>query len=71
MITFTYVTSAHKGQIFKYKTLAAAQKKAEALVGPHPKRDPDGYAVARLSGNCLFFRGCAFENLFPSAMDPK
>ena len=72
MITFNYVTSANsKGRTFKYKTLGAAQKRASTLVGPHPKRDPDGYAVGRVSGNCLFFKGVTFEDLFPSAMDPK
>jgi len=72
MITLNYVTSANsKGRTFKYKTLDAAQKRAFTLVGPHPKRDPDGYAVAKLSGNCLFFWGVTFEDLFPDAMAPK
>lgn len=67
-ITFHYVTSAAgRGRNSSFKTLVAAKKRAHALVGPHPKRDPDGYAVHRVTGNCLFFQGTTFEELFPSS----
>lgn len=66
MITLTYVTSpTSTGRTFKFKTLTGARNKARTLVGSYPKIDPDGYAVQRTTGNCLFFQGTTFEELFP------
>jgi hypothetical protein len=68
MITLLYVNSSSApGRRFKYKTLAGARTKAHNLVGSNPKRDPDGYAVQRTTGNCLFFQGVSFVELFPGA----
>jgi hypothetical protein len=65
-ITFCYVTDPGKpDKRSQYKTLKAAQAKAQKLVGESPKLDPDGYAVDRKTGNCLFFNGVTFEELFP------
>lgn len=58
-------TPTSSGRRFEYKTLAGAKRAAHRLVGSKPKRDPDGYAVHRRSGNCLFFLGATFEQLFP------
>lgn len=65
-ITLTLIehSVSDRGRKFKYKTLKGAQKKAHDLVGRFPKHDPDGYAVSRLSGHCLFFLGTTFEELF-------
>jgi hypothetical protein len=67
VITLCYVTSPTRGGVtFKFKTLKGAQSKAHQLLGVNPKRDPDGYAVSRTTGNCIFIReGCTFEELFP------
>lgn len=66
MITLRYVTSpTSTGKAFKFKTLAGARTKARNLVGSYPKLDPDGYAVQRTTGNCLFFQGVTFDELFP------
>lgn len=66
MIRLTYVNSpASRGRKAQYDSLEKARKAAHKLVGPHPKRDPDGYAVDRVTGNCLFFQGVTFEVLFP------
>lgn len=66
MITFRYVTDpAHMGKRFIFKTLEGAKAKAHKLVGTLPKLDPDGYAVNRTTGNCLFFFGTTFSELFP------
>ncbi len=65
-IKFRYVTDAYQpSRVFKYKTLNGARRKARKLVGYEPKRDPDGYAVDRKTGNCLFIlEGTTFEELF-------
>jgi hypothetical protein len=66
MITLRYVDAPGKmGRTLKYKTLVGAQERAQKLVGAHPKRDPDGYAVGP-NGHCLFFQGATFEVLFPT-----
>lgn len=70
-IVFRFVDSpAGSGRCSTYKTLAGAQRAAQRLVGSKPKRDHDGYAVHRVTGNCLFFQGVTFEQLFPAA-DPQ
>jgi len=64
-ITLRYVDSPNaSGRTFKFKTLVGARTKARKLVGSFPKQDPDGYAVSRLTGNCLFFQGVTFKELF-------
>ncbi len=68
MIILRYVTApGFRERIFRYKTLKGAQMKALTLVGHNPKLDPDGYAVERTTGNCLFFQGTSFGALFPGA----
>jgi len=57
------------GRKFEYKTLAGARKKAQSLVGKHPRLDPDGYAVHRVTGDCLFCQGATFDELFPTFFD--
>lgn len=48
-----------------YKTLSGARNKAHKMVGANPKRDPDGYAVNRKNGVCLFVvSGCKYSDLF-------
>jgi hypothetical protein len=66
-ITLTYVsTPGGAGKKFHYKTLGGARKKASRLVGGFPKFDPDGYAVSRARGDCLFVTGDAtLEDIFP------
>ncbi len=67
-ILLTYVTSSAKsGRRFPFVTLETARRKAHALLSPNPRRDPDGYAVNRQNGHCLWFHGCTFEQLFPAA----
>ena len=70
MITLTFVTGPHsRDKTYRYKTLGGAMKKAHSLVGRNPRLDPDGYAVSRSSGKCLFFQGSTFEELFPMTAD--
>jgi hypothetical protein len=72
MITFRFVDDAARpfGRQFQYKTLAGAQAKAHRLVGGNPRLDPDGYAVHPRTGDCLFFQGVTFEQLFPRRSKP-
>ncbi len=66
-IQLRYVDSPIRmGRTFKFKTLAGARTKAHNLVTSRPKRDHDDYAVHPQTGNCLFYQGVAFEELFPS-----
>lgn len=66
-ITFSFVNKPGAlGRRFFYKTLAGARRKAHKLVGTKPRLDPDGYAVAR-NGDCLFFSGASFSDLWPDA----
>jgi hypothetical protein len=65
MITLRFVNRPSSlGRTFRFKTLAGAVRKARKLVGSHPLLDPDGYAVQRLTGNCLFFQGANYIDLF-------
>ena len=67
-ITLRWISkSSTVGVKFKYKTLAAARRKAAMLVTNKPKRDPDGYAVHPRWGHCLFFSGVDYKTLFPDA----
>lgn len=64
-IRLRYVTyGSLTGVPYSFLTVAGAQRRAEILVGPRPKLDPDGYAVGP-KGDCLFFTGITFEELFP------
>jgi hypothetical protein len=66
MITLRFVNDPSKpDRVFKYKTLAGARVRAHNLVTWHPRLDPDGYAVHPRSGDCLFFQGVTFDELFP------
>jgi hypothetical protein len=66
MITLRFIDDHTKtfGRTFRYRTIAGARTKAHQLVGLNPKRDPDGYVSHRTTGNCLFFQGCTYEELF-------
>ncbi len=66
VIQLRYVSNA-PDRTFRYKTLAGARARAHNLVGSNPKRDPDGYAVNRRTGDCLFFQNVTFEVLFPKS----
>ncbi len=62
----TIMLTPFGGRMSMLHSVEAARKRAHALVGAHPKKDPDGYAVSRRTGDCLFFSGTSFEELFPS-----
>lgn len=69
-ITLRYVCDTGE-RTYKYKSVDWAIRRARRLVGSTPKIDPDGYAVHRGNGNCLFFIGVTKEQLFPELKTDK
>lgn len=65
MILLKFITGTRE-RTLKYKTLEGAMRRARTLMGSHPRKDPDGYAVNR-KGECLFIiEGATFEEVFPA-----
>lgn len=61
MIELVLVGSKTKTK--RYQTIAKAREMARRWLGENPKIDPDGYAVNRTNGDCLFVQGAELEDV--------
>lgn len=66
-VVISHVKGRRRERRIRYKTLGGARRGAHRIVGPNPRFDPDGYAVSRHSGICLFVLGAGMYELFDNA----